>query len=286
MASRTTAIVRSSIHPVRTFTLLTFPLGLVPAPGRITQVHLPTRVEAPPKSTCLKPKGTRRVGSMESSHNPPNLLHSRTITSSTTPPPTGTRSTTRGLPNETPTGVRLCARLSLLSWVALANTVDYRQQSVSSWTGVPDNMFEGSGQVFTKFGFEYWAEPSAPEKGFITWMVNGNPSHRVGADAMGPDQGPDGSGVGRRIIPEEPMVGSDSSPPTHIRSSCLAVVGPQLGNVPGLANHRPLHYVVSHGNADRLRSNIPEEGAREHWVQPRRLPDRKVHQQPSGSLHE
>jgi len=79
------------------------------------------------------------------------------------------------------------------------------QQSVSSLTNVPDNMFEGSGQVFTKFGFEYWAEPTAPENGFITWMVNGNPSHRVGADAVGPDQGPDGSGVGRRLIPEEPM---------------------------------------------------------------------------------
>ena len=85
---------------------------------------------------------------------------------------------------------------------------------MSSLTNVPDNMFEGSGQVFTKFGFEYWAEPSAPEKGFITWMVDGKPSHRVGADAMGPDQGPGGTGVGRRLIPEEPMVGF-SDPPTH-----------------------------------------------------------------------
>ena len=64
-------------------------------------------------------------------------------------------------------------------------------------------MFEGSGQVFTKFGFEYWAEPDSPENGFITWMVNGNPSHRLGADAMGPDQVTE---VGRRLIPEEPMV--------------------------------------------------------------------------------
>ena len=152
------------------------------------------------------------------------------------------------------------------SWFALTDHVDYRQQSVSSLTNVPDDMFEGSGQVLTKFGFEYWAEPSAPENGFITWMVNGNPSHRVGADAMGPDQGPDGSGVGRRIIPEEPMVSSGRSPPTRVRSLCLAVVGPQLGHVPGVAEHRPHHYVISHGNADRLRSNIPEEGARERWV--------------------
>lgn len=72
-------------------------------------------------------------------------------------------------------------------------------------------MFEGSGQVFTKFGFEYWAEPTTPENGFITWMVNGKPSHRVGALAVGPDQGPDGTGVGRRLIPEEPMVISRGS---------------------------------------------------------------------------
>ena len=103
--------------------------------------------------------------------------------------------------------------------------MEYRQQSVSSLTNVPDDMFEGSGQVFTKFGFEYWAEPSAPENGFITWMVNGNPSHRVGADAMGPDQGPDGTGVGRRLIPEEPMVCLGSSLPTHAHSLCLPVVG-------------------------------------------------------------
>jgi hypothetical protein len=31
---------------------------------------------------------------------------------------------------------------------------------------------------------------------------------RVGADAVGPDQGPGGSGVDRRLISEEPMVWS------------------------------------------------------------------------------
>ena len=106
---------------------------------------------------------------------------------------------------------------------------------MSSLTNVPDDMFEGSGQVFTKFGFEYWAEPSAPEQGFITWMVNGNPSHRIGADAMGPDQGPDGSGVGRRLIPEEPMVGTGGGPLTHVCSLSLPGVGPQLGHISGLA---------------------------------------------------
>ena len=130
-------------------------------------------------------------------------------------------------------------------------------------------MFEGSGQVFTPFGFEYWAEPPAPENGFITWMVNGKPTHRIGAEAMGPDQGPDGSGVGRRIIPEEPMVGFGGSPLSHICSLCPSGVGPQLGYGSGLANYRSHHHDISHGNVDRLCPDIPEEGARECWVQSR-----------------
>ena len=134
---------------------------------------------------------------------------------------------------------------------------------MSSLTNVPDDMFEGSGQVFTPFGFEYWAEPSAPENGFITWMVNGKPSHRVGAEAMGPDQGLDGTGVGRRIIPEEPMVGFGGSPFDHICSLYPPGVGPQLGYVSRLANYRSHHHDISHGNVDRLCPDIPEEGARE-----------------------
>jgi len=162
-------------------------------------------------------------------------------------------------------GSAVCVTVSPL-WVSRADHVEYRQQAVSSLSNVPDNMFEGSGQVFTKFGFEYRAEPSAREKGFITWMVNGNPSHRVGADAMGPDQGPDGSGVGRRIIPEEPMVCFGGCPLTHVYSSHLAGIGPQFGYVSGLANYRPHHYDISYGNVDRLRSDIPEKGTGEHWV--------------------
>ncbi|TFK87206.1 glycoside hydrolase family 16 protein [Polyporus arcularius HHB13444] len=86
---------------------------------------------------------------------------------------------------------------------------DYRgsaiQQAVSGLTNLPDNMFQGSGAVFTPLGFEYWANPANRDEGFITWQVNGKPSVRMGAGAMGPDQGPDGSQVGQRIVPEEPM---------------------------------------------------------------------------------
>lgn len=217
---------RASINPTcRKFHTADISLGLVPAPARIIRDHLPIRVEAPPKSTCLKAKGTRLVVPVGLCHNPLSLLHSRTTTSIITPPLTNTSSTTLKSPFQTLTGVQLCAWLRPTFGVALTDLVEYRQQSVSSLTNVPDDMFEGSGQVFTKFGFEYWAEPSAPENGFITWMVNGNPSHRVGADAMGPDQGPDGTGVGRRLIPEEPMVCLGSSLPTHAHSLCLPVVG-------------------------------------------------------------
>ncbi|KAG6907629.1 hypothetical protein DXG01_008165 [Tephrocybe rancida] len=58
---------------------------------------------------------------------------------------------------------------------------------------------------FSGGGFEYWGDPSAPSDGYITWQVDGVQSHRLGASAVGPDQGPTGSGVGQRLIPLEPM---------------------------------------------------------------------------------
>jgi beta-glucan synthesis-associated protein KRE6 len=54
-------------------------------------------------------------------------------------------------------------------------------------------------------GFEYWANPSEPLEGFITWMVDGQKTAHLGATSLGPDQGPNGTGVGQRLIPEEPM---------------------------------------------------------------------------------
>jgi hypothetical protein len=54
-------------------------------------------------------------------------------------------------------------------------------------------------------GFEYWANPPNPGEGFVTWMVDDKPSVRMGAAAVGSDQGADGTGVGPRLIPEEPM---------------------------------------------------------------------------------
>ncbi|KAI0365988.1 beta-glucan synthesis-associated [Pilatotrama ljubarskyi] len=79
------------------------------------------------------------------------------------------------------------------------------QQAVSALTTLPDDMFQGSGAVFKTLGFEYWANPKNRGEGFITWQTDGKPTVRMGAAAMGPDQGPDGSQVSQRLIPEEPM---------------------------------------------------------------------------------
>lgn len=79
------------------------------------------------------------------------------------------------------------------------------QQSVSGVTVLPDDMFQGSGNNYKKLGFEYWSDPNSRSDGYVQWMVDGNPTHRVGAAAVGPDQGSSGSGVGQRLIPEEPM---------------------------------------------------------------------------------
>jgi len=79
------------------------------------------------------------------------------------------------------------------------------QPSVSALTRLPSNMFQNSGARFTTLGFEYWANPSNPDEGFVHWQVDEQPTHRVSALAMGPDQSPLGSGVSRRLIPEEPM---------------------------------------------------------------------------------
>jgi beta-glucanase (GH16 family) len=79
------------------------------------------------------------------------------------------------------------------------------QQAVSGLTQLPSDIFEGSGQNFHTFGFEYFANPQARSEGFITWQMDDTPTIRMGAGAVGPDQGTDGSGVGQRLISEEPM---------------------------------------------------------------------------------
>ena len=100
----------------------------------------------------------------------------------------------------------------------------YRQQAISSLTQTPSDMFQGNGDNFRtlgKFyyffvshssfsyeywtGFEYWSDPNNRQNGFINWQVNGQQTSSLYAPAVGPDQGTGGSGVGQRLIPEEPM---------------------------------------------------------------------------------
>jgi len=80
------------------------------------------------------------------------------------------------------------------------------QQSISSLTRVPNDMFQGSGRNFKVFGFEYWSDPNDPTSGYVEWVVDGSPSHRMGAAAIGPDpENKGGSGIGQRLVPLEPM---------------------------------------------------------------------------------
>jgi len=80
------------------------------------------------------------------------------------------------------------------------------QQAVSALAPLPADMFQGApNKRLVTMGFEYWTDPSNPSEGFITWMADGQQTYRMGASAVGPDQGPDGTGIGQRLIPEEPM---------------------------------------------------------------------------------
>lgn len=54
-------------------------------------------------------------------------------------------------------------------------------------------------------GFEYWSDPNNRNDGFITWQADGQKTYQIWAPAVAADQGTDGTGVGQRLIPEEPM---------------------------------------------------------------------------------
>ncbi|KAL0572856.1 hypothetical protein V5O48_009105 [Marasmius crinis-equi] len=80
------------------------------------------------------------------------------------------------------------------------------QQAVSGLTRVPVDGFQGApSKRYVSYGFEYWADSNNRGDGFITWHVDGVKSVQLRPTAVGPDTGVGGSGVGQRIIPEEPM---------------------------------------------------------------------------------
>lgn len=51
-------------------------------------------------------------------------------------------------------------------------------------------------------GFEMWADPNNRGDGYITWVSDGVKSWTMHASAVGPNAA---TGVGQRLIPEEPM---------------------------------------------------------------------------------
>jgi len=53
-----------------------------------------------------------------------------------------------------------------------------------------------------RVGFEYWGDPNDATQGFITWMVDGKPSYKVTAAAVGPDTTVE---IDQRLISREPM---------------------------------------------------------------------------------
>ncbi|KZV69173.1 glycoside hydrolase family 16 protein [Peniophora sp. CONT] len=79
------------------------------------------------------------------------------------------------------------------------------QQAISQLTHVPDDNFQGSGNVFHKYGFEYYSDPKDASQGYVSWTRDSQMTGRVGASAFGPDPLPDGTGVDQRLVSVEPM---------------------------------------------------------------------------------
>ncbi|ORY00645.1 concanavalin A-like lectin/glucanase [Basidiobolus meristosporus CBS 931.73] len=70
------------------------------------------------------------------------------------------------------------------------------QQFASALTQVPLNVYDGKG--YQTYGFEYEPGPN----GYVTWVMNGVPTWRLDAKALGPNPK---SKVAQRLIAAEPM---------------------------------------------------------------------------------
>ncbi|KAJ7498599.1 beta-glucan synthesis-associated [Mycena latifolia] len=137
------------------------------------------------------------------------------------------------------------------------------QQAVSALSHVPGEGFQGSGKQMITYGFEYWSDPKDATSGFITWQVNGSTTVRMGAGAVAADQGTDGSGVGQRLIPVEPMsivlnLGISNNWQTIDLDSMVF----------------PAEMLVDYVRV------YQRDGRDECWVQPIGLPHNGLHQQP------
>ncbi|KAH8827649.1 beta-glucan synthesis-associated [Flagelloscypha sp. PMI_526] len=81
------------------------------------------------------------------------------------------------------------------------------QQAVSSISKLPADGFWGqTNRRHVVYGFEYWSNPQKRDEGFITWVSDGKADVTAHQSVLGPDpEAGGGSGVGQRLISEEPM---------------------------------------------------------------------------------
>ncbi|GAA6016344.1 hypothetical protein JCM11491_006825 [Sporobolomyces phaffii] len=73
------------------------------------------------------------------------------------------------------------------------------QQACSAVTETPTNAYQHDGGGFSTYG---WESNPGEEDGYVTWQTDGKPSWTLNAGAVGPNAR---SGVGQRLISEEPM---------------------------------------------------------------------------------
>lgn len=76
-----------------------------------------------------------------------------------------------------------------------------RQQAVSALTNLNSTTFAEDGAEWTKFGVEYWSDPSSRSDGFVEWVAD-QPVFRIDANVLGPDPTVN---ISQRLITEEPM---------------------------------------------------------------------------------
>ena len=93
--------------------------------------------------------------------------------------------------------------------VLTQRTSIFRQQAISALTDLNSTVFADGGAQFTKFGFEYWSNPSNRNEGFIDWVAD-EEVFRIDATTFAADQS---VMISDRLISEEPMVRYSIFPP-------------------------------------------------------------------------
>jgi hypothetical protein len=76
------------------------------------------------------------------------------------------------------------------------------QQAISAVTDISSSDFY-SGKGFATYGYEWWADPSNRNGGYIQWYSEGKQTWKATPGTLAGDTT---TGISSRIIPEEPMV--------------------------------------------------------------------------------